>query len=233
MSDFPENTLTFDYTSQGNVDTLKNRGGAMQNYRLMHWLADILRNFLCDPVNIKDERICKLMNLRDGIEEDQLNALFEVGTPFSQDSKKACSTPMIIVSLGQTQYPVRSIGSQLSPVMAENGAVHMSRNIKFKTVACTVSVATESYDGTMLLGGLIEDFLLINERLFVQDNNTISEFNVQGSSEPQEIKIGTSANAKTIYQMKIAIQMAGNISWTTDTQGPLFRGIKFNVGMKL
>jgi hypothetical protein len=117
--------------------------------------------------------------------------------------------------------------------MAENGAVHMSQSLKVKVVGCTVSVATESYDGTMLLGGLIEDFLLINEKLFVQDNNTLSEFRVQGSTEPQEIKVGTAANAKTIYQMKIAIQMAGSISWTTDTQGPLFRGIKFKVGMKL
>jgi hypothetical protein len=232
MSDFPENVLQFDYTEAGNQDSLRNRGGAMQNYRLMHWLADILKNFFSDPINIKDERICKLMNLQDS-DDEHLDSLFDVGTPFSQDTKKACSTPMIIVSLGQTQYPVKDFGIRPSPVMAENGAVHMSQSLKVKVVGCTVSVATESYDGTMLLGGLIEDFLLINEKLFVQDNNTLSEFRVQGSTEPQEIKVGTAANAKTIYQMKIAIQMAGSISWTTDTQGPLFRGIKFKVGMKL
>lgn len=232
MSEFPENALQFDYTAAGNPDTLQNRGGAMQNYRLMHWLADVLRNFFSDPINIKDERICSLLNLQDA-DEEHLDALFDVGTPFSQDTKKAGSTPMIIVSLGQTQFPVKTVGNLPPPIMAENGAVHMTQGMKFKVVSCTVSVATESYDGTMLLGGLIEDFLLINEKLLVQDNQTISEFIVQGSSEPQEIKVGTSANAKTIYQMKIAIQMAGGISWTTDTQGPLFRGIKFNVGMKL
>ena len=232
MSDFPENALQFDYTEAGNHDSLRNRGGAMQNYRLMHWLADILKNFFSDPINIKDERICKLMNLQDS-DDEHLDSLFDVGTPYAQDTKKACSTPMIIVSLGQTQYPVKDFGIRSSPVMAENGAVHMSQSLKVKVVSCTISVATESYDGTMLLGGLIEDFLLINEKLFVQENSTLSEFTVQGSTEPQEIKVGTAANAKTIYQMKIAIQMAGSISWTTDTQGPLFRGIKFNVGMKL
>jgi hypothetical protein len=231
MSDFPENALVFDYTSAGNPDSLKDRGGAMQSYRLMHWLSDILKNFFSDPINIKDERICKLMNLQD-TDEEHLDALFDVGTPFSQDTKKACGTPMIIVSMGQTQYPVKNFGVNQSGIMAENGAVHMSQSLRIKTVACTVAVATESYDGTLLLGGLIEDFLLINENLFVQDNHTISEFRVQGSTEPQEIKIGSSANAKTIYQLKIGILMAGSISWTTDTQGPLFRGIKFQVGMK-
>lgn len=51
--------MEFDYTTKRDDDTLM--GGALQGYRLIHWLADVLRNWFSDPINIKDERISKLL----------------------------------------------------------------------------------------------------------------------------------------------------------------------------
>ena len=215
--------MDFDYTKKANPDTLK--PGALQGYRLVHWLADILRNWFSDPINLKDERLCRLLRLQDGDTETSLKALFDIGTPYSQDTKKACTTPMIIVGLGQTSYPVKNFNAIGSGPVAENGAIPMYTGMKYKTIDCQITVLTESYDGTLLLAGLIEDFLCINERLLAADNGMIAEFNVLGSTAPQELRIGAESNAKPIYQTVISIRTVGGLSWYADTQGPVFRGI--------
>lgn len=218
-----------DYTAEARTDTL--RGGAMQSYRLLHWLADILRNWFSDPINIKDERIARLLRLQDGDTDETLDALFDIGTPYSQESKKACTTPMILVGLGESKFlnnPLNITGG----VTALNGARVMHAGARFKQTALTVAVITESYDGTVLLAGLIEDFLCINEMALAKDNGSISEFHVHGSTAPQEIKQGTASNAKPVYQTTISLSAVGGISWTTDTQGPVFRGLTMQTTLK-
>ena len=216
-------TITTDYTAKANANSM--RRGTAQQYRLVHWLKDILKNFLCDPVNIKDERISKLLRLQDGASEETLRALFTVGLPYSKDSIKAGITPAIIVSLGDTAYPHTSFNSLPPAITSEIGSRSMSSGVKYKAMGCGVSVLTESYDGTILLCGLVEDFLNINENLLLADSGMLSEFKVTGSSAPQELKAGGAHNAKTIYQSTIKISTLGGISWSTDTQGPVFRGL--------
>lgn len=215
--------MTFDYTKEADKNTLK--GGTLQGYRLMHWMADVLRNWFSDPINIKDERLARLLYRQDGDEETQLKAVFDIGTPYSKDTKKACLTPMILVSLGDTRYPIHNFNAMGAGAIALNGATPAAMGIKYKTIAMGVYVVTETYDGTVLLSNLIEDFLNVNENILIADNRSISEFHVVGSSAPTEIPENAEANAKPVYQAGIQISVTGGISWTTDTQGPVFRGL--------
>lgn len=215
--------VTTDYTAAGNPDTMK--GGAISSYRMLYWLKDILCNFMSDPVNIKDERICKILNMQDGPTPEQLNALFDIGVAYSERTTKACTTPMIFITLGPRQYPIRGINVIGSDPVSICGKSPLQMNFKHKIVNMVITIMTEKYDSTVVFTDLFEDFLLINENQLIQDNGMISEFHVTSVSEPEMQQIGSSAHAKVIYQQKIGVMAVGGISWTTDTQGPTFRGI--------
>lgn len=133
---------------------------------------------------------------------------------------------MIIIGLGETQFPVPTVNLAGAGPIAECGAQPMYMGMRHKMIGCYISVATESYDGTVLLTGLIEDFLCINEYQLVQDNGMISEFRVRKTEPPKLIQQGTAVHAKPVYQAIIHVSAVGGVSWTTDTQGPVFRGIR-------
>jgi hypothetical protein len=217
--------IVTNYTKEdpANKDTLQ--GGALTSYRMLHWLKDILCNFMADPVNIKDERICKILNMQDGDTPEKLNALFDIGVAYSEQTKKACTTPMIFVSLGPRQYPVRGINVVGSDPITICNNQPASMGFKHKVINMTITIMTEKYDSTVIFTDFIEDFLLIHEDLLIQDNGMISEFHVNSVSEPQMQEIGQSAHAKVIYVQKISVSAVGGVSWTTDTQGPVFRGL--------
>lgn len=216
--------IVTDYTTKANPDTMK--GGALSSYRMLYWMKDILCNFMSDPVNIKDERICKILNMQDGATPEQLNALFDIGVAYSEQTKKACTTPMIFISLGPRQYPARGINKIGSDEIATCGFTPMNMGFRHKVVNMIITIMTEKYDSTVVFSDLFEDFLLSHEEELIQDNGMISEFHLTGISEPQEIKIGQSAHAKVIYLQKLSVMAVGGISWTTDTQGPVFRGVE-------
>lgn len=222
--------ISTDYRQTANPDTMK--GGAITSYRMLYWLKDILCNFMSDPINIKDDRICKILNMQDGATPEQLNALFNVGVAYSPETVKACTTPQILISLGPRQYPTGSINQIGSPPVATGWSSPMYQGCKHKVVNMVITIITEKHDSTVVFTDLIEDFLLINEINLVRDNGMISEFHVTGVSEPQFMKIGTSANAKELYLQKIGVTSVGGISWTTDTQGPVYRGITKQVNSK-
>lgn len=222
--------IVTDYRAATNPDTMK--GGALSSYRMLYWLKDILCNFMSDPINIKDERICKILNMQNGATPEQLNALFDVGVAYSESTQKACTTPMIFISLGARQYPVRGINQIGAAPTASAWGNPMCQVLRYKTVNLVVTIMTEKYDSTVVFTDIIEDFLLINEELLAADNGMISEFHVTGVSEPEFQQIGTSAHAKEIYVQKIGIQVVGGISATRDTQGPVFRGLTQQVDYK-
>ena len=224
--------IVTDYSSQApaNQDTLK--GGAISSYRMVHWLKDILCNFMADPVNLKDDRICKILNMQDGATPEQLNALFSIGVAYTENTKKACTTPMIFISLGPRQYPVRGINAVGSDPVSICGWQPMSMGFRHKVISMTITIMTEKYDSTIVFADLIEDFLLSHEDLLIQDNGMISEFHVTSVTEPEEIAIGQSTHAKVIYAQKISCVAIGGISWTTDTQGPVFRGVETQLQIK-
>jgi hypothetical protein len=212
---------SFDYTKEFNVDTL--RDYPLQGYRLLHWLEDIITNWLSDPINIKDERLVSLLGLNN-IDDAVLASMCITGTPYTADTKFAGSSPKIIVSLGGTDYVASPVITHKC-VNALNGSIPAHKGTKIKTTALKVSVYTESYDGTVLLAGLLEDFLAFSELQLLRDNGSISAFTVRGSSEISEIKQGSAANAKSLYTSTIMITVSGGIEWSTDVQGPVYRGV--------
>lgn len=214
----------FDYTSESNKDTLYRY--PLQSYRLLHWIEDIISNWLCDAINIKDERLSSLLGIAD-IREEELSSLCTVGTPYDPDTKRAGSTPKIIVSVGATSYPLDII-NQRSTVNALNGNRPFYSSSVYKTTGLNVSVYTESYDGTILLAGLLEDFFVTHETELLHDNMSLSSFYIKGSSAVTEIKQGSAANAKSIYGITIEMTVSGSIKWDSDTQGPVYRGITYN-----
>lgn len=222
-------TITTDYTKEANPNTLY--GGAMSSYRTLYWLKDILVNFMADPVNIKDDRICKLLNMQNGATPEQLNALFDIGVAYSENTQKACTTPMIFLSLAGLQYPLGSINKTGSTSIALCGAKPMYVGKRLKVTNIVITIMTEKYDSTVVFTDLISDFLLINEFELARDNGMISEFHVKEVTAPEFEQVGKSTHAKCIYTQKILIQATGGISWTTDTQGPVFRGISMKASL--
>ena len=223
-------SIVTDYTAKANPDTMK--GGAISSYRMLYWLRDILSNFLADPINLKDARICKVLNMQDGATPEQLNALFEVGVAYSDKTTKACTTPRIFISLGARNYPVRGINTVGSEPISICGAMPMYVGMRHKTINMVITIVTEKHDSTVVLADLMEDFLLINENNLIQDNGMISEFHLTGVSEPEMIQIGQSAHAKVVYTQKLGVMAVGGISWTADTQGPVFRGVEMQMTSK-
>lgn len=215
-------SIITDYTKEATTNTMA--PGTLQQYRAIHWLRGVLQNFMTDPINIKDERLCGLLKMQDGMSDTQLSALFSVGGPYSQNSKKAGITPQILVGLGATSYPMRPINDFVGDAQVSQ-FVYNPQGASYRTIEMTVTVVTESYDGTILLCGFIEDFLLINAQVLAADSRILSTINVAGTSAPQEITAEQIKNAKPIYQQVIGLRATGGLSWTTDTQGPVFRGI--------
>ena len=219
-----------DYTKQDNTDTLI--GGALSSYRMLYWLKDILCNFMSDPVNLKDDRICKILNMQNGATPEQLNALFAVGVAYNDRTTKACTTPMIFISLGPRNYPVGGINQIGADSVSICGFKPMGMGFKHKTIHMVITIMTEKYDSTIVFTDLFEDFLLTHEALFKLDNGMISEFHVTGVSEPEVQNIGQSTHAKEIYVQKISVSVTGAISWTTDVQGPVYRGMDLQVNQQ-
>lgn len=218
-------TIITSYTSKDTKNTLA--GAPLTKYRSMHWLCDILKNFLRDPINIKDERLSKLLVRQDTINTDECYSLFQIGLPYSKDSRKACTTPAIFVSAGTTEYPINTIGRGLDAVTSAINSSPMYKRIVPRKISAKIAILTESFEGTVLLSDTIEDFLVGHSLLFEKEG-MVSQFNVLSSSEPEVLDIGSLANAKSLVQIVITVSMWGSIAWTVDTQGPVSRGVTTN-----
>lgn len=216
-------TIRTDYTEEATRDTLK--GAKLDKYRLSHWLCDILRNFFSSPINIHDERLVRLLFKQDGHTPDTCCAHFQVALPMSKDTRKAGITPAVLVSAGECTYPVQTFNNGLESINGQIEAKAMYQRYAFRKINMKVAVLTESLDGTELLSGIIEDFLVINTLHLQADNGAVSQFNVLGSSEAQQIAIAEAMNAKELYQEVINLSVAGSVVWTADTQGPVYRGL--------
>lgn len=219
--------ITTDYTCQANANTLC--GAPLGRYRFTHWLCDTIKNYMSDPLNIRDERLSGLLFRQDGPEPDNCAASFLVSLPYSKDSRKACTTPAILVSAGEETYPVKTMLNMSPPMQLQPTVLkkHAVRSITGK-----IAVLTESLDGLLLLTDLLEDFI-VSSQLEMSSEGMLTQLVLQGSSEPQEIKAGEGANAKPLYQSVIGIAAVGGITWTSDTQGPVYRGLTgVNLGVQ-
>jgi hypothetical protein len=223
-------TIITDYTKEACEDSLVCAN--LDKYRFSHWLCNIMQNFFSSPLNIKDERLHKLLFVQDGIDSDQCRALIRVGLPLEKDSRTACGTPAILVSATEAQYPVTPINFGIPSVDGAIGATQMGQSFMPRKLGGQVAVITEALDGTYLLSEIIEMFMVANRHLFQRDNGAISQFNVLGSSGVQMLQTGQAGNAKELYQDVISISVVGTVSYALDTQGPIFRGLERKTNIK-
>ncbi|MBQ5341423.1 MAG: hypothetical protein J6W57_05420 [Oscillospiraceae bacterium] len=213
-----------DYTKEANPNSLQ-PGAPLSAYRLMYWMVDILKNFFANPINFKDERLQSLLwKQDDDSHESRLHAVFDIGAGYSPTTVKAHTTPMMVVLVGDTTHIHTDVNLQGAPVNSLIRSRPMYQGQRTKMIPLMISVTTESYDGTILLAGIIEDFLTMHEKLLVTDCGMISSFRVMGTTAPK--KTDDQAQAKDTYESIIQIQTVGCIGWVVDTQGPVFRGIR-------
>lgn len=215
--------ISTDYTKEANQDSMK--PGALTAYRLMYWMVEILKNFFADPINIKDERLQSLLWRQDAdVQSNRLKAVFEITAGYPPNTQKASTTPMMVVLVGDTTHINTGVNLQGAGINSRMGSTPMYKGNVTKQIPLMISVTTEAYDGTLLLAGIIEDFLTTHEKLLVTDCGMISTFHVVGVSAPR--KTDDQAQAKDTFESIIQIQTTGCIAWIIDTQGPVFRGIR-------
>lgn len=214
------------YTAEDNKNTLSNT--PLTRYRFVHWLCDVLNNFMFDPANIKDERLAKLLAVRTTIADPEYrNPLVQVGMPLSADIKYAGTTPAVFVTCGGMSYELTPL---VTPALNTQA---MTRNSSvLRRLGAVVSVITESADGTILLADTVEDFLVMNRLNLSQDYNDSINLKITGSSELQHIGAGQAGNAKDLYQISINLSAFGMFQWSTDVQGPVYRGYKTRVSIE-
>lgn len=216
-------SILTDYTKNATKDTLVCAN--LDKYRFSHWLCNIVQNFFSSPLNIKDERLNKLLFRQDGIDSDECRASIRVGLPLEKDSRTAGSTPAILVSATDAKYPITPINFGTPSTGGSIGATQIGQSFLPRVLGGQLAVLTESLDGTYLMSEILEVFMATHRHLFQRDNGAVSQFNVLGSTGVQMIQAGQAGNAKELYQDVISVSAVGTVSYAFDTQGPVFRGI--------
>ena len=68
-------------------------------------------------------------------------------------------------------------------------------------------------------------FLAMNSNAIQRDCNNVSAVTVETVSAIKEVPMGAAGNAKQLYMSNISMLIASVLSWTCDTQGPVFKGV--------
>ena len=207
---------TTDYTEKSTLFQ-----GFGQQYRISKYIKDILNNWFADQTNILDPRIKKLMYTKGQLSKDCL----KLGCAFDPNKIYAGTTPAIIVSVGDITYSPRHINQPGNPTFSKNPMRSPILDWVIKNIPIIISVITESYDGTLLLTELVEMFLKMNRNVIAHDINNISAIDVQQVGAVKEVPMGQAGNAKQLFASNIVMPVASILSWTSDTQGPVFRGV--------
>ena len=213
-----------DYTEKSTLSE-----GFGQQYRISKYIKDILNNWFADSRNIKDQRLLRLLYDRKGcLNKDCI----KLGCAYDPDKIYAGTTPAVIVSVGDIVYKPRPINEPGNAAFNKNPMQAPIKHWSIKMIPIIVSVITQSYDGTLLLAQLLQLFLKMNCSVIQQDNNNIDAIDVQQVSAIQELPIGQAGNAKQLFACSITVPTASTLSWTTDTQGPVFKGVGVKTNIK-
>lgn len=213
--------VTTDYRKSSNPDTM--RAGGMNEYRLLMYFVELIRNFFSDTINIKDERLLALLeavDIRNGVGKYVI-----AGTPFKEDMRESCTTPSIRVGLGEVDCKAISTLENTLPTISPAGWLSQRRP-HFEACGITVAVITESYDGVILLSTLLKDYLMCNAQAIIADSKMLNSLSVSGATAPEHIAPGQTGNAKDIFQRTIKLTAMGTYMHFTDVQGPVFKGVR-------
>ena len=214
---------TTDYTEEPTLFQ-----GFGQQYRISKYIKDILNNWFADQRNILDPRIRKLMYVKGQLNKDCL----KLGCAFDPNKIYAGTTPAIIVSVGDITYNPRHINQPGNPAFNKNPMQSPILDWVIKNIPIIISVITESYDGTLLLTELVEMFLKMNLNVIAHDINNINAIDIQQVGAVKEVPTGQAGNAKQLFASNIVMPVASILSWTSDTQGPVFKGIGLTTKIK-
>lgn len=214
-------SVTTDYRQTANPDTMQ--AGGMNEYRLLMYFVDLVRNFFSDVINIKDERLLALLDavdIRNGIGKYVI-----AGAPFKEDMRESCTTPSIRVGLGEVNCNAVSTLENVLPTQSPAGWLS-HRRPHFEACGITVAVIAENYDGVILLSTLLKDYLMCNNQAIVADSKMLNSLSVTGTTTPEHIALGQAGNAKDIFQRTINLSTMGTYMHYTDVQGPVFKGVR-------
>ena len=214
-------SVTTDYRKGSNPNTMQ--AGGMNEYRLLMYFVDLVRNFFSDTINIKDERLLALLeavDIRNGVGKYVI-----AGTPFKEDMRESCTTPSIRVGLGEVNCNAISTLENVLPTQSPAGWLS-HRRPHFESCGITVAVIAESYDGVILLSTMLKDYLMCNNQAIIADSRMLNALSIDGTSAPEHIAIGQAGNAKDIFQRTIKLTAMGTYMHFTDVQGPVFKGVR-------
>ena len=215
-----------DYTESDNTFS----AGFGQQTRIIKYIRDILLNWFADSRNIKDPRLLPLLYDRKG----NLNkGLIKVDTPFNQDKRFSGTTPAVIINRGAIQYDLQPVNSNPgNPQFYKNSTNAPIAQFRLKTFPLIITVITESHDGTDLLAELIQLFLAMNYKMIRQDCPLLNAFKMTGVSQIQKLQQGQQGNAKQLYLTNITVLIGTHVTWTQDTQGPVYGGFRAKTQFK-
>lgn len=220
--------VTTDYTEKENKSTLE--FGGMQTYRVVHWLKDVLKDFLLSSRNLLDERLGISADRKDDLDAERVDSLFRVDTTFNSNARAAGATPLILVSAVGTTYPHGVLAYAGGRDDTTGNGIAVYRGTRLRALDAKVSVYTKSYDSNMLLAGLLEDFLLMHEKDLIKDCGSLSNFSITGCNGPTMVGGQELGSAETaVYQSEIGVRMAGYVHWIANVPGPRFRGVQIKI----
>lgn len=218
------NTVFTDYTEQSTFSQ-----GYGQQSRIVKYIRDLLNNWFADSRNIKDQRILSLMYDKEG---NLSKNCIKLSTPFDPSKVYSGTTPAILVALQDISYnqlPVNIPGNQDFKDNPMNAPIF---NYRIKNIPISITIVTENHDGTILLAQLVQLFLVMNCYSIMADCNSLHFFNVSGVSAPKEVEYGQAGNAKKLYSSTISVITQSSVQWNTDTQGPVFKGLRVTSNFK-
>lgn len=162
-----------------------------------------------------------------------LPGCIKVDTPYDPDKAFAGTTPAIVIGRGAIRYDLVPVNSNpLNASFLKNPTEPIVGDFRLKSFPVNIAIFTQSHDGTDLLAELIQLFILMNSRAILADCKLLNFVQVSGISQIQAIKPAEAGNAKHIYATTVTIQVGTHVTWTEDTQGPVFTGIRLNTNFK-
>ena len=148
-----------------------------------------------------------------------------VGLPLNDDDAALASdTPALLVSVGQSGYPLTPLNG-LQPVTdPRTGIAPAGLFAVARTMAVAVTVLAESAEEAMGLADAAEARLLALSHHLPPDSPATA-LTVEGGSGAELVQTGAAGNPKPLYRETIRLSAHGGVTWSHDTRGPLFRGV--------
>ena len=148
-----------------------------------------------------------------------------VGLPLNDDdAAMASDTPALLVSVGQSGYPLTPLNG-LQPVTdPRTGIAPAGLFAVARTMAVAVTVLAESAEEAMGLADAAEARLLALSHHLPPDSPATA-LTVEGGSGAELVQTGAAGNPKPLYRETIRLSAHGGVTWSHDTRGPLFRGV--------